>query len=311
MNSMNRIASLGVVMGWTMLVGQVHPSTAGPDSRVDSPVIGYWTRSDGTELRAMLGVPGAARLSDPIALPDGTVHADPATGAGWVLVTRAGECLALDPATGVAASIASIAPDAWTYSPSGTRLALYEAPRGRVTTYSGLPGAPKIETTVVAGTFDSWAISDSGDLALARSGVIVDGSGNQRYQSAQLGPLAFEAGSGALLVFDSASGSLIEIGPGNGAPQRVVASGFGTPSTLYGSDRVAYAGDSGAGQLWTVDLGSGSITNWNVPVSRIAASRIAGAVFVSLRGDGPVWMVGPQGITFVPALAVAGGGGGQ
>ena len=41
--------------------------------RVDTPVLGY---SFNGELRAMLGVPGAARWSEPLALPDGVTAID-------------------------------------------------------------------------------------------------------------------------------------------------------------------------------------------------------------------------------------------
>lgn len=287
--------SLGLSTG---LMAQVQTG----EQQVDSPVLGYWIGA-GPQLRAMLGIPGAARLSDPLPVPDGTTAVDMASGGAWVLVQRATDCLALNPALNQMAAIANFAPASWAYSPSGTWLALYDAGSGQIRTYSGLPAAPKPEASLAAPAFDQLAISDAGAVVFAAGGSLTDKSGALLYQSnAPLGPIAFAVARQQLYAFDAASGGLMEL---SNAP-RVVAAGFGKPDALYVSDR-AYAGDSASGVLWAVDLASGSATAITVPVSRITGARLGGAVFVSLRGDSPVWLLNGSNLSFVPALA----GGGQ
>src|SRR5450432_1015168 len=73
---------------------------APPTSSVDSPAMGYVVRGDTPELRAMLGIPGAARFSDPIALPDGTVAAEVAPGHRWVLAIRTNDAVGFSPDSG-------------------------------------------------------------------------------------------------------------------------------------------------------------------------------------------------------------------
>ena len=274
-------------------------------SSVDAPAIGYVVRTPDSstgvpELRAMLGIPGAARFSDPIALPEGTTAADVAPNHGWVLAIRGTEALAFQPISNTATSIARLGtPSAWAFSPSGTRVALFYADRGNVVVMSGLPGTPKLESTLRFAQLDSFAIGDNGAFVYAAGDRIMNSDGGLVYQAS--GPMAFEPGRDVLVVYDGANSNLVETAVA-GASSRIIAGSVDAMDRLFaGSDRV-YAGNSTAGTLSSIDYSSGLIVTQNVAVSRISPSSIQGTVLVSAEADGPAWLVNAQGVSFVPAV---------
>ncbi len=271
---------------------------------VESPSLGYVTRTPaetGTlELRAMLGVPGAARFSEAMGLPEGTVSAEPAPGQGWVLAVRANEVLAFVPATGAAASIARIGkPASWAFSPSGERVALFYPDRGNVVLMSGLPGSPKLEQTVRVAQVDSFALSDNGVLAYAVGDQVLNSDGGLIYRAS--GQLAFEPRTDLLVLFDAASSQLMEVAA-VGASSRVLATGITAVDQLLASASAVYVGDVAGGTVLVVAFSDGSITTWNVSVSKFVSTSIPGTVLVSFDTDQPAWLVNAQGVSFVPAL---------
>ena len=286
------------------------PVFSADTSSVDSPMMGYVVRpaaaaqmNAALELRAMLGIPGAARFSDALPLPDATVAAEVAPGHAWVLVIRAADALAYIPASQVAVSLpGGGVPQAWAFSPSGSRMALSYPDRGEIVLLSGLPGSPKIEKTFAIASFDSFAAGDNGALAYSSGNQLFTGDGQFLYGSDSLGAMSFEAARDSIILFDSSTTSLVEVGVLS-ASSRVVAAGLATaPDTLFaGTDRI-YAGNTAAGTVALIEYADGSIASQNVNVSRIAPSAIAGTMLVSFDSDGPAWLVTAQGVSFVPAI---------
>ena len=277
-------------------------------SNVDSPSLGYVIRtadadSGALEVRAMLGTPGAARFSDPIALPAGAVAAEVAAGHKWVLVIRSNEAVAFQPAINVATSIARIgAPASWAFSPSGTQVALYYPERGSVLLMSGLPSTPTLGRTLAIAQLDSFAVSDSGSFVYSTGGRILNSDGGLIYQTA--GPMAFEAGRELLILFDGANSSLVEAKVA-GASTRTIASGLDTPDQLLAGADKAYAANSAAGTISVIDYADGSVVTRTAKITHLSQSALSGTVLVSFDTNDPAWLVNAQGLSFVPAIVPA------
>ena len=274
-------------------------------STVDSPSIGYVVRTPDAasgvlELRAMLGVPGSARFSDPIALPDGTTAAEVAPGQKWVLAIRSNEAVSFVPETSAATSIARIGtPSAWAFSPSGARVALFYPDRGNVVLLSGLPGSPKLDSTLRIAQADEFAISDNGVFVYTIGNRILKSDGGLVYQAS--GPMAFEAGRDLLVVYDSDSAALMEVAATDGS-KRQIAGGMDAPDQLLASADRIYAANTATGTVALIEYADGSLARQNVKVSRLSQSAITGTVLVSFDTNDPAWLVNAQGISFVPAI---------
>ncbi len=279
-------------------------TASGAANSVDSPAFGYVVRGDTPELRAMLGVPGSARFSDPIALPEGTLRADVAPGHRWVLVIRSKDAAVYLPDSNAVLPLAGTGvPAAWAFSPSGSRLALFSADRGEVALISGLPNSPKVESTLKIAQTDSFAMADTGTFVYTAGNRILNSDGGLVYATA--GVMAFEPSSDQMVVFDAATSSLTEVSIGTGSA-RVIAAGVAAPDRLFaGSDRL-YAGDSVAGTVSLIEYADGFSVTQSVPVSRIAPSAISGTMVVSFDSDGPAWLVNSQGVSFIPAIVKQG-----
>jgi hypothetical protein len=290
-------------------------------SSIDSPVMGYVVRPSPVpaktggprtpELRAMLGVPGAARFSDPMMLPSDTVSVEMAPGLGWMLLIRSASITVFQPATQTEIALpgglpAAGVPSSWAFSPTGSRLALFYPNPGEVVLLSGLPAAPKLESTVKVAPFDSFAAGDNGGFVYSTGNRVFTGDGQLLYQSqGSLGPVAYEAGRDAIALFDGSNSSLMEVALA-GAVARVIAAGVGTCDQIFAAVDKVYTTSVAAGTVSIVDYVSGSINSLQVVASaRIIPSAVAGTMLVSFESREPAWLVNAQGVSFVPAAAAS------
>ena len=275
------------------------------NSSVESPSLGYVVRtldpdSGALELRAMLGVPGSARFSGAIALPEGTTSAEVAPGQKWVLAIRSNEAVSFQPDTNTATSIARIGtPSAWAFSPSGGRVALFYPDRGNLVLMSGLPGSPKLDSTLRIAQADSFAISDNGAFVYSVGNRILTSDGGMVYQAS--GPMAFEAGRDLLVVYDGDNSALMEVAA-TGGSNRQIAGGVDAPDQLLASADRIYAANAATGIVALIEYADGSLSKQSVKVTRLAQSAITGTVLVSFDTNDPAWLVNAQGISFVPAI---------
>jgi hypothetical protein len=293
---------------WAVYGFDVKPAVqkASAVNSVDAPSLGYAVSPAGPQLRVILGVPGSARFSDPIPLPDTALAVDLPPGQRWALVTTDADLLVFNPATGQATPLASGVPDSYAFSPSGKRLGIYLKTAGKIAIYKGLPDSPILESTTEIGSFDSLAVGDAAGFVYSSAGRVYFNPGNDAdqflYESASLGPVVFESGASAIVLFDGANASLVEVAVSGGST-RIVATGFGAPDRLFAwTDRVA-AGSSSQGTLWMIDSATGTIAMpQSVPVSRIVPTQLAGTFLLSFDDGQPAWLSGPEGVSFVPAM---------
>src|SRR5262245_33744975 len=111
------------------------PCAAVAATSMSGPVTGYVTRSSSTELRAILGVPGALRYSDPLSLPEGTTRVRVAPGREFAWLERSSDAGILflsgglvDRFTAVSGAVA--AADWVSFSPGAGSAVLFSASAG-------------------------------------------------------------------------------------------------------------------------------------------------------------------------------------
>src|SRR5690348_4874144 len=87
-----RLLAAGL-MSIRVLIESAAFANAGTDSTslLDGPVIGYVAQSSIPELRAIIGVPGAAVFSDPLPLPGNVRHIYMPPGQDYALLERVDE----------------------------------------------------------------------------------------------------------------------------------------------------------------------------------------------------------------------------
>lgn len=215
-----RFTTIGLGIGCAYAQGSAVPNL------VSAPVVGLLSNPDRTEVRALLGVPGAATLSDPIPLPLSVANVYLAPGQRWAIVKNTlGEALGVMSFTGAkAGSVSPIAgamaaPDSVSFSPTGTAAALMSATTGTLQILTGLGSTPQLGMTfqvsdLMRAGLPAAAVSDDGSLAVALTG---DGS---VYLLSGTNPrqLIFRAGSAAGMAFfpNRASVAIVD-GSGGGA----------------------------------------------------------------------------------------------
>ena len=113
-------------------------------AQLGAPTLGYYVR--GKNVRLMLGVPGAAHLSEVLPGLKGTARAIAAPGHEWVLTLSKQTAHAWRPETGEAWPLPGVdgLPSATALSPSGREAAFYFEQDGRLLVYGGLPDHPEL-----------------------------------------------------------------------------------------------------------------------------------------------------------------------
>ena len=268
-----------------------------------TPSLGFAYNSTSRELRAILGVPGAARWSDPLPLPEGFVSVRVAPGHRWALVKlESGEAgiLQLDTLsytrlTEIAADAPSD-PSALQFSPSGSAMALRTGgDGGLVTVWTGIPSAlTKLEATPsISGRY---AVSDTGSLA-----AVVD---SKLYRdSAEVAEcpdcvFAFFAGSNSLAVADSVR--VLEVS--DAGQSRIIAEGVEAYTRIFATgESIALAGEN---VLQVVNRRTGVVRREDTPVTAnvLESMRSTETLLLTKEGeDGVSWMYSSDGVRFVPA----------
>ncbi len=295
------------------------------DLTVSGPRAGYVALGE-RELRAVRGVPGAFRFSEPIPLPADASRVYPAPSQDFVLVSQAGGgILALrfgSDGVPAASAINGALPDVdWiAFSPSGTAAVLYSSAVGRFQAIRGLPGAPAIGTVFDAAALPdallSAAISDDGAallLAFARTVYLAAESGGIELVSATAGEPAavFFRSSRDGAIADRGTGSVALLRSGPTPVLRPLASGLDRLGDIY----PAFDGASvfvtrpAAQELAIIDVTTAEVLHYALPVTpeHLFPLRNRDTFLLSAGPGQPGWVFlrnGTDGITIaIPAPA--------
>jgi hypothetical protein len=156
--------------------GQNSPANSGP-------TLGFLPGPAAAQLQPILGIPGAARLGNPISLPQSVTQLYVAPGQNFALAAQGvanGVALVLLRVNGVMQTNLTLTPlpgalakpDLVAFSPSGQSAALYSQAAGVVQLFSGLPASPQ-KSQQISGieAAELLAVSDDAQAVLISDGV--------------------------------------------------------------------------------------------------------------------------------------------
>jgi hypothetical protein len=288
------------------------------------PVAGYVVAPSGRQLRAVLGVPGSFRFSDPIALPPEVSKIHLAPARDFALVEREGAGMGILPLSPdseavIAVEGAAAAADWVAFSPSARWAILFSSATNRLQVWSGLPDAPQVSLDLDAAALPEQpllgAISDDGALAAVASRqnvFLLPGGAAPRLllSVADVASLAILR-NGALTVADRQTGSihLLRNAASAGAAE-VLASGLTGLESLYPSSdgNAVYAARPLANMVSLVDLSSGGVSDFETAASPVSLfpMRNRDTFLISAQPQQPGWVFYREGgggrVVFVPAL---------
>jgi hypothetical protein len=246
-------------------------------SGIGGPVSGYVVDGRVRALRPINGIPGAARLGDPISLPFAVTNAAVATQQDYAIVTRANSGGSVAMAVGlrsgapqVLALEGAIIPSGMLIGDAGTAAVLYSNTQLQFVT--GLPGAPNVSDAVgldavngvAAAAIDAAGatallVSSDGNIYRAARGAApvwiarVPGAASANFLPGTDDAVVASADSGDVVLLHGLSGSLTI---------RTVA-GAANGLTSARSVRAINAGElavvDGEGRLGVVTIETGSI----------------------------------------------------
>jgi hypothetical protein len=280
---------------------------------VGTPVAGYVATLSPPGLRPIFGIPGAARLGDPLPLPNGIAKIRVAPGQLYALAEQAsGDPMAVLPLNGTAAgALAAIGgafaqADLVAFSPSGSAAVLYSAAAGTVQVLAGLPQAAVVAREVaLASQPVALAISDdAAALVMAdASGAIwlVDAPPQFLYAVAQTAALAFVPGSRDMVVVDGGGNQVTLLQNVTGALTAKVLGTVNQPSAAVVAGQSVVVASAANARISTIDLGSGALTWLDAAASpdRLELLQTSGAVLFSAA---PVWFLAGGRQYVVPGL---------
>jgi hypothetical protein len=297
------------------------------DSGMERPILGYATQVSPPEVRAILGVPGAAVFSDPLTLPKRTSRLYVEPRQKYAIIEDAQGALAVLPLNGTQTGEPAAIPQALqfpnflTYSPSGSSAVIVSDRLKRLQAITGLPESPRIVQEFDLGALPAIpvgaAISDDAISILVCSADAVyllaaDGSSSMVLSTTQAPSVAFFPGGAAAAIGDPGTGSLYIF--------HRLAGGMTVPlfaSGLSGLGRIAATSDGQIldvtdtyGQrIWSITIASGALDQFALPIkaSRLdPLSNTDGFLIASAPGM-PSWIFFRQGgkaqTVFVPAVA--------
>jgi hypothetical protein len=228
--------------------------------------MGYVFYESSRELRAILGVPGAAVFSEPMAIPRDVTQVHLAPGQPFALVERRESELALVPFAGtslrdfVTVQGALRQPDLVEFSPTGVSLVLYSSTANRLQVISGLPAQPSVTRDVdlsnLAQTIRAVGISDDGGTVLVTSDsavydLVSPGVPQQLLSTSAAAVLAFFPNSRRAAIADSDAG-LIYVWSGADSDAPVLLS-----SQMIGLGRMQASPDGS--NLWITNPSAQSV----------------------------------------------------
>lgn len=274
----------------------------GSEEGFSGPVLGFLTNQEGTELRAITGVPGAALVSQPIALPEAVGRVFLAPSQQWAVVEkRNGSGLAamlLDSPNlalqDIAGSFAHA--DVIAFSPSGTRLAVYSKAVAMVQIIARHADSIQVEREFGSDIAPRrLAIDDAGlaPVIETEAGVLSltnDGMSRIIY-SGRPAFMTYASNSGVLYVGDSDTWRITRL---EGASRSVLGAALPEGSaeawsSLDGNSLFIVSGRDGI-RIWPLE---GRAERVSLPAAGGLLSRLrtGDAFLFSAEPDDPAWLL--------------------
>jgi hypothetical protein len=266
------------------------------------PVIGYVAGQPANEVRAIIGTPGAARVTLPLPLPSGITRVAVAPGRTFGIASMQDvESLVLlhsldtEPAaTLIVGAMKSF--DRAVFSPSGKAAVVYGAECGCVQTISGLPGEPEVRTV---GALDreaiALAVSDDASIvvrALIGELAVFRGDAVQTWP-VTAPSLALSADANTLAVLDSEKKAVSLVRDPAGAAEWSLVSAEGEPVAVgFTGSASLVIGDAVAG-IRIIDNSSGQTIAVECACKPTSIERTAVENAFRLTGldAGAVWLL--------------------
>jgi hypothetical protein len=298
------------------------------DTALNRPILGFAAQASPPELRAILGVPGAAVFSDPLSLPEQTTRLRLAPGQRYAIIEGAhgtpaalllngiqiGETVPIPGAVRL--------PDFVSFSPSGGSAVLISRASGRLQVIAGLPQAPQLTEDIDLSLLPEFpgnaAVSDDAGSVLLSSGGTVylmgpDGSTAVVLSVTRTASIAFLPGSTIAAIGDPGTGSVYlfqRLAAGNVAPL-LLASGLPGLGQIAatGDGQILYVTDTEGPGIWSVNVACGAVGQLasQVNASKLDRLRNADTFLISSGPELPAWIFFRQGqaagTVFVPAAA--------
>lgn len=290
---------------------------------LSTPRLGFTVNNDGSELRALLGVPGSGRVSGPLALPEGITRMYLApgqqyalgygdgTGRWYVVSLRDGSLFslqAIDSLRGAAALVA--------FAPGAEAATVTDAAGSTVHVLTiGADGAQPAWSAAIEPS-SRLAVNRSGDLLLAAgpSGVMLHRRGADPVQVAvatDAAGIAFQYAGDSAVIAGAAQRVLVVLDhlAAEPASRSVVSADLGAPGAVAWSrdGRFVWCADGEANAIARVDVSTGVVDRipTDVPVSQFDILPGSDHFLISNPGAGQAaWMLlaAPEriGTYFVP-----------
>lgn len=309
-----------------VLLGFLATGAAQSAEWLGGPVVGFLTGDAPIQIRAILGVPGAAVAGEPLPLPEGVSRIRVAPGQRYAILEFADSVLPAivnleEGGAPIGIAGAMTHPDLVEFSPLGRSAVLYSATEQRLQVLTNLPREPRMVRDFALAEAARIAVSDDGEwlLVASTSGAVdfiaPDGRAVPAFQAEGLPVIAFLPNRLEAAVCDGARGEIHLLGGFDGAAStRLLASGLSEVSGIAGSPDgatiIAVAAEPGRG--WRIDVASGAARTFDLPVRPefLEALRAPGSFLISSRAGEPAWLLIPGDVEtrayFVPAVPKAG-----
>lgn len=286
------------------------------DHGLSGPTLGFAPGATPTQLQPILGIPGAARLGDPISLPNTVTQVYVAPGHTYALAAQGPAAstavVTLRNTSGIVPNPvltplahAMAAPDVVAFSPTAQSSVLYSQASDRLQVFTGLPNAPRLAqdiSNVQVPGVQLLAVSDDAQIVLATdatSTVYALSPGAAPvpvYYSTQVSALEFVPGSHEAIVCDLTLSTAAVLQPSTGNARFLIAADDACrprAAAVTNDGNTILLACSFGGYVWSVDRQSGLVNSHQVPpaLNRLDNMGSAGAFLLSPPDQGIYWML--------------------
>ncbi len=294
---------------------------------MQTPLLGFVYNAERSELRSILGIPGASLFGAPISIPAGVTRMYFAPRQTYALLAhRFVGSIGLMTLQGAEGSVTAVCgaisqPDLITFSPSGGAAALYSRGAGQIQVITGLPSAPQVARVIASNELPDalrlLAIADDGVTLLEGTShnaiylLPAAGSPQLLYSAADLGGMVFAPRTADVVVFDRGAGTLFllqEVGTASSyLPLAEGLIGVGANAFLEVNGNNAVLAGADTSSVWQIDLESLEVRSTRLPVTpqMLQPLETSGKFLLFYKSGEPAWILDTSGesgtVSFVPA----------